>query len=165
MKQLVKSAETSRPQVSRGIRLALKSAMPWRQVILDFGAGKFNYAWQEVEQAGHIYLPYDPFNRSETLNRYAIQRACEHVDIIVCANVLNVLEAPHLVHGVLSQIELIASKDTMIIFTVWEGDKTGKFKYTKNGFQANQKLKFYLPYIKAHFKVAEIHENAIFATK
>ena len=165
MKQVVTSAETSRPQVSRGIRLALEGVMPWKQVILDFGAGKYNYAMHEVEEAGHVYLGYDPYNRSEEYNRYAITRAMEHCDIIVCSNVLNVLDSPHLVNGVLAQIELIATKNTQVIFTVWEGDRSGRGKYTKNGFQANQKLKFYLLYIKAHFKVAEIHNNAIYATK
>lgn len=139
--------------------------MPWEQVILDFGAGKYNYAGMAVTEAGHFYLAYDPYNLSEAENRHSIALACKHVDIIVCANVLNVLDAPHLVHGVLSQIELIASKNTMIIFTVWEGDKSGKCKYTKNGFQANWKLKQYVPYIKAHFETVEIHDNAIFATK
>lgn len=165
MKQKVTSAETSRPQVSRGIKLALESAMPWMQYILDFGCGKYTLAEHVVREAGHVYLPYDPYNRDEATNRWSICNAVKHCDIIVCSNVLNVLDSPHLVHSVIAQIELIATKNTQVIFTVWEGDRSGRGKYTKNGFQANQKLNFYLLYIKEHFNIAEIHNNAIYATK
>lgn len=167
MKQITTSAETSRPQIARGIKVTLKYAAraPWRQTILDFGAGKYYYARDLVESKGHIYLAYDPYNRSESQNRYALTRAMEECDIITVNNVLNVLDAPHIIHSVLAQIELIAHNNTTVIITVYEGDRSGKGKYTKCGFQHNWKLKQYIPYIKAHFDNVEIHDNAIFATK
>lgn len=165
MKQITTSAETSRPQIARGLKLAMKTAAPWRQIVLDFGAGKYNFGRDYVESMGHIYLAYDPYNRSETQNRYALTRAMENCDIITVNNVLNVLDAPHITHSVLAQIELIAHNDTKIIFTIYEGDKSGKGRYTKCGFQKNWKLEQYVPYIEAHFDTVEIHENAIFATK
>jgi hypothetical protein len=165
MKQTTTSAETSRPQIARGIKLAMKYAAPWAEVLLDFGAGKYNHGRDFVESMGHIYLAYDPYNRSEAENRYALAIAMKHCDIITVNNVLNVLDAPHIVHSVLAQIELIASSNTTVIFTVYEGDKTGKGKYTKCGFQMNWKLEQYIPYIEAHFENVGIHDNAIFATK
>lgn len=165
MKQKVTSAETSRPQIARGIKIAIQNAAPWRQVVLDFGAGKYNNAKDYVESMGHIYLAYDPYNRSESQNRYALTRAMEHCDIITVNNVLNVLDAPHITHSVLAQIELIADYNTIVIFTVYEGNKSGRGKYTKCGFQMNWKTKQYITYIKAHFENVEIHNNAIFATK
>lgn len=165
MKQITTSAETSRPQIARGIKVALQNAAPWEQIILDFGAGKYNYAKEHVEAQGHIYLAYDPYNRSEAENRYALAVAMKHCDIITVNNVLNVLDAPHITHSVLAQIELLASSNTTVIFTVYEGDKSGKGRYTKCGYQMNWKLEQYIPYIEAHFDTVEIHDNAIFATK
>lgn len=165
MKQITTSAETSRPQIARGIKIALQNAAPWKQIILDFGAGKYSLAQDFVEESGHIYLAYDPYNRSEAENRYALAIAMKHCDIITVNNVLNVLDAPHIVHSVLAQIELIASSNTTVIFTVYEGNKSGRGEYTKCGYQMNWKLEKYLPYILAHFETAEIHNNAIFASK
>lgn len=165
MKQITTSAETSRPQIARGIKIAMKYAAPWKQTVLDFGAGKYNNARDYIEAQGHIYLAYDPYNRSENENRYALTRAMEQCDIITVNNVLNVLDSPHITHSVLAQIELIATAETTVIFTVYEGNKSGKGKYTKCGFQMNWKLEQYIPYIKAHFSNVEIRERAIFATK
>lgn len=165
MKQTTTSAETSRPQIARGIKLVYKNPPPWYMVILDFGAGKYNNAREYVESNGDTYLAYDPYNRSEEENRHALAKAMEHCDIITVNNVLNVLDAPHITHSVLAQIELIASTKTTVIFTVYEGDRSGKGKYTKCGFQMNWKLKQYVPYIKAHFETVEIKNNAIYAKK
>lgn len=165
MKQITTSAETSRPQVARGIKVALKYAAPWEQIILDFGAGKYDLGRDYVESKGYIYLAYDPYNRSEAENRYALAVAMKHCDIITVNNVLNVLDAPHITHSVLAQIELLTSSNTTVIFTVYEGNGSGKGEYTKCGFQLNWKLKQYIPYIEAHFDTVEIHDNAIFATK
>lgn len=165
MKQITTSAETSRPQIARGIKIAMQQAPPWGQVLLDFGAGKYDMAQHYVESKGHVYLAYDPYNRSEAENRYALAVAMKHCDIITANNVLNVLDAPHITHSVLAQIELIASSNTTVIFTVYEGDKSGRGKYTKCGFQMNWKKEQYIPYIEAHFESVEIHNGAIFAKK
>jgi hypothetical protein len=108
----------------------------WRPnpVVLDIGAGKYiDHIKEFVESKGFVYAPSDPFNLPTSLNRHAANLI---PSVIICSNVLNVIEEDRVVLSILKRIH----KHTCPFFiTVYVGDKTGIGHSTHNGeaFQRN----------------------------
>lgn len=101
--------------------------------VIDFGCGKYfdNY------NLPANYHGYDPYNRpnSEELNiKY---------DVALCSNVLNVIMEKEVRRQLLEDLKHIAKR---VFITVYEGDKSGKGKKTKEDcYQLNRKHNDYIP--------------------
>lgn len=60
-------------------------------------------------------------------------------DIVFCCNVLNVVED---VQRVVDQLKDIETK--ILVIQIYEGDKSGEGKVTRDGFQQNKKAEWYM---------------------
>ena len=116
---------------------------------LDIGGGKFDTAtdwlWDNYQIRNHIY---DPYNRNSNHNR-SVMRVPSY-DTVTIANVLNVIESDA---HILDILHLANSKlgSWKIFISVYEGDRSGKFKIGKDSMQRNWKLDQYLPLVKQVF--------------
>lgn len=138
-------------------------------VILDYGCGKY---FNDVEtylinkNNTLITLGYDPYNQDKDANEsYLALANTIGIDYIVCSNVLNVIKETEVVKTVISNIAELAKDNTKIIFSIYEGDKTGVGKITRCGYQRNQKTKEYLKLIQEFLKVNKIKGKFIEAEK
>lgn len=101
--------------------------------ILNFGAGKH---YQKHEKFfGRKIINYDKYvseiNSIPNINDF---------DIVICSNVLNVIEDTQEIKDILDYFDTLKGKKVFV--TVYEGDKTGEGKYTVLGtYQQNKKLK------------------------
>lgn len=129
-------------------------------VIFDYGCGKY---FNEVENYFRnknktiITLGYDPYNQDESTNNSSLALATTiGIDYIVCSNVLNVIKETESIKTVISNIAELAKDNTKIIFSIYEGDKSGVGKVTKCGYQKNQKVKEYVELLQEFFKVNKV---------
>ncbi|EDN65894.1 hypothetical protein BGP_0417 [Beggiatoa sp. PS] len=143
--QKMTSAATSVNQVNPGIKTVLPHFAGL--TVLDIGGGK--YETNKIYAAGlgvKLYV-YDKFNRSETENAQAL--AC-NPNIIVCNNVLNVIDDGQAMRNV---IALCASYQVSSYFSVYEGNKSGICGPSKKGcWQRNWKTENYIPILKKYFR-------------
>lgn len=111
--------------------------------VLDYGCGKFNNAKDYITSMNGKWFGYDPYNRTESENMACIGK---WFNCIVCSNVLNVLSDTALVYDVLRKIsDYIFYASQKVFITVYEGDKSGIGKMTKDDcYQRNQKTTEYL---------------------
>jgi len=132
--------------------------------ILDLGGGKFDNATEAHKKAGITSLVYDPFNRTEEHNDKVIKQVkANPVDAVVIANVLNVIEERGNQVQVLRQAYNAVAPGGAVHISVYEGNKSGKGKVTKKGFQQNKPLKDYMSTVKKVFKDASIEKGSIVA--
>lgn len=165
MIQEYSSAGTSLNQVSRPFT-KYQSTVGFRpgSYILDYGGGKYDAAVQFMKQFRCTVKVYDPYNRTEGHNRAVLTYSAKHTpDYIVCANVLNVIKEKDIIESVIRNIKRISGKNTLCIFSVYEGNGTGHGAKTTKGWQRNQKTEAYIPYIKKYFSHVEIKYRLIFA--
>lgn len=92
--------------------------------IIDIGGGRFDTAQTAARSYNAIVSIYDPFNRSEEHNREVMAGA---YDIAIISNVLNVIDNEAARRDV---VQLAGSKADTILFTVYEGDKSGTGRQT-----------------------------------
>lgn len=136
-------------------------------MILDIGGGKFDNAVEYAATKDAELVVYDPYNRTQDHNEYAIAWACGKVNKVVCNNVLNVI-MEHYHRKTILLLALIALKDKGELYiSVYEGDKSGEGKATQNNqsWQNNMRLKEYLNEVKAVFPNAVIKKGCIVAKK
>lgn len=107
--------------------------------ILDFGSGRYtDHIKQFVNQNWGIYYPYDPYWMSELQNEVSLN--CKP-DIIICANVLNVIKEEEVIKDIIFGLLEFGCP---IVFSIYEGDKSGIGKETKKGcWQRNEVFKPY----------------------
>jgi len=134
MKQKYTSADTSiNSKKLPAIYRMIKGRVTENETVLDYGCGKYFDDYNLPEN----FHGYDPFNRpNETeLNR--------QYDVALCSNVLNVIMEKEIRLDLLRTLQKLADR---IMITVYEGDKSGEGKETKEDcFQLNRKKKEYLP--------------------
>lgn len=150
MTQNITSANTSINTLNRAYK-DIKGKYPNGTVILDYGCGKYNKNKEYAETCGYEWYGYDPYNRAKSENDVAL---AQNPEVIMCNNVLNVLENTELIMDVIKDIHMMATDGTDIYFTIYEGDKSGKGKVTTKGYQQNKKLLFYLPKLIRYFDFA-----------
>lgn len=143
MKQKYSSKNTSLNQIPKAMKLI---DIFEGRVILDYGCGGYNKSKEYVESQGGIYYGYDPYWKSEEENIKALM--C-NPDIIVCANVLNVIMEDEIIEGI---VETLANYETGAMIQVYEGDKSGIGTPTTKGYQRNAKAETYIPLLKRHFE-------------
>ena len=121
---------------------------------LDFGGGKWDKATVYLKNNHNCEnLVYDPYNRTEEHNKEVANRVqTEGVDSITCLNVLNVIKNKDERYNTLYAIKLLSEvsadigKLPIVIFQVYEGDKTAN-----KDIQTCMKTKDYIPEIQDVF--------------
>ena len=163
IKQKHTSKNTSINSINRIYKLLPELGYKQETIILDFGCGKYNRNKEGAYKHGYRWFGYDPYNRSEEENKLTsklMKLVKPHV--IVCSNVLNVLENNTVLETVLNQIYDYAAEDTDIYITIYEGDKSGVGKVTTKGYQRNSKVDDYIAYIYEWFNIVDIiHPNIL----
>ena len=153
--QHITSAATSLNQVNPGIKTVLPHYVG--KTVLDIGGGK--YDTNKIYAAGlgvKLYV-YDKFNRSKEENAQAL--GCRP-DLIVCNNVLNVIDDGRAMRNV---IALCASYQVPCYFSVYEGNQSGISGLSKKGcWQRNWKTKDYIPILKKYFRHVALQGKLIF---
>lgn len=126
--------------------------------IVDYGAGRYN--------AGEIFLTsrhdipvfsYDPYNRPREENEYTAKiMDAGYCPIIICANVLNVVNDDDALREILSNIRhAIRNVHGVALFTIYEGNKSGVGAVTKAGYQRNARTSEYIPILRESFHSVE----------
>lgn len=140
---------------------------PAGSVVFDYGCGKYT---DHIRAAlpGVAYLPFDPFNQPDNVNRDSLAKLrlipAFHPAApiaIVCSNVLNVIDNDDVVAAIAAKLaELARSAGGVALVTVYEGDRSGTGRETgPDAWQRNQKLRDYLPLFPAGR--ARIYKNTI----
>lgn len=111
--------------------------------VLDYGCGKYWKISEEYcKKCGAEYNKYDPYNVKEEDNADIGKRNI--YDTIYCNNVLNVLSDAYEVIETIENISELLTTGGKAIFTIYEGDKSGIGKETKEDcWQRNMKTKSY----------------------
>ena len=125
------------------------------ETILDYGGGKYDTNAEYMRETRNCeVLVYDPYNRSYKNNReileYFTRRPARNV---VCSNVLNVIKEDEVILGVLRHIYSLMDKNGYLYIKVYERDKLGVGCKTTKGWQRNQKLSEYIPFIEKAFGI------------
>lgn len=161
VKQKYTSADTSINVVNRVYK---EVPFPPNSIILDYGGGKYDTNTEYMAKKGVKILVYDPYNRSPTHNARVINYVKNNgVDYIVCSNVLNVIPEDTNMEQAIANIAKLAKKKSKVYFTVYEKNKSGIGQVTTQGYQRNQKTKYYLPFIEKYFKNVYMKKNIILA--
>jgi hypothetical protein len=79
---------------------------------------------------------------------------------ITISNVLNVMTIPEM-EEVLDLAARMASDDTDVYLTVYEGDKSGRARKTRDGYQQNKRIQWYEKLVRRSFKSVERHGQLI----
>lgn len=121
--------------------------------VLDYGCGKYTdhiRARVMSEPLTESIRFYDPFNQPDTINHDAWNYGHIHgYDRIVCCNVLNVIDDADMIHTILENMfSMIRNNLTTIYIQIYEGDKSGIGRVTKNDcFQRNEPTSQYMNYL------------------
>lgn len=108
--------------------------------ILDYGAGKSaDLAAPYFTSLNAVYLPYDPFNLSGSEKNLKFHR----YDIVLCSNVLNVINCDKAMKYVITNVYGHLAKGGKAFFKVYEGNGSGKGGVTTKGYQRNAPTDFY----------------------
>ena len=121
--------------------------------VFDFGAGKKGKIDEFYANLGIKYLPFDPFNRDHQENVSSFDYLFkEGVDIIVCANVLNVIEDDHLLSVVHQLLDASMQSHKGICFvSVYHKSSLSKNRKVGDHFQRNEPICWYVPRLKKVF--------------
>lgn len=155
------SADTSLNQVSAGLKHAVKHGLIHpNSVNVDVGGGKYDAGKEHVESSvpGAKLHVSDPFNRSEEHNAKVAKTAEGKADYTSLNNVANVIKEPeHRIAAYHKVKSFMKPKTGIAHITVYEGDKTGNARQTKNdkgrgsSWQNHRKTDSYMNEIKSVF--------------
>ena len=110
--------------------------------ILDYGCGRdtsYLEEWLNVCQRVPHYIKFDPNWCSEEENNYA-EECIGFANIFICSNVLNVIDDEKVIENICQK----ASKHKIYFITVYEGNKSGVGKQSKEDcYQRNERAKDY----------------------
>ena len=125
------------------------------RIIFDYGCGKYTDHIRQYLFGKYVYLPYDPYNQSESCNKVSrifLKLASENGDPVdvVCSNVLNVIDDLDTIQEIADEIESITAATGGTGFvTVYEGNRSGIGKRTgTDQYQRNEPLRSYLKYFR-----------------
>ena len=128
--------------------------------VFDYGCGKYTKGRDALLSRGaYDVIRFDPFHFSKEWNDHSIDY-CELAEVVLCANVLNVLHSPELLDGVVLVLHNIAAlSGADVHVSVYEGDRSGVGKETSRGYQRNAKAKDYEAVLSAHFNTVTRNGN------
>lgn len=151
-----KTARNHIPAIFRKVR----DNFYFGQVNLDLGGGPFEKMTDALAEEGVINLVYDPENRSPDHNHRIMNILYKRrAQTCTLSNVLNVIQT-------VAQRKVIlemAKQYTMerVYITVYEGDRSGEARQTRDGWQNNRKLKLYLDEVQEIFPDSWIEKGVI----
>ena len=166
-RQQIPSADTSIPQVPAAFK-----KIKWKkgQTNTSIGAGKYDLGEDYLRSRGVTSYPYDPFNRSEDVNRSTVDTIKKNpTDVATVPNVLNVIKEPEIRDNVILQAAKSIKPDGVAYFFTYEGDKSGVGRITKEkdgvakSWQENRPTASYIPEIQKHFAIVERRGGLIIA--
>lgn len=153
------SADTSLNQVSAGLKHASSNLIKPNSTNVDVGGGRYDAGKEHVEKENptaklHVF---DPFNRSDEHNK-EVKHAAEHnADYVGLHNVLNVIKEPEHRMGALQSVKSFMKKGSTAHITVYEGDKTGNGRMSKqdkgrgSSWQEHRPTSSYVPEVRKVF--------------
>lgn len=158
--QLITSAKTSRnivPALHKALIKYSEFDLVNPPTCFDIGGGKFEKATSFLFSKGVVCYSYDPFNRSEFHNKrfFHLLEICEQAKrdcVALCSNALCVIKNIEDRKNVIK----LCSRFPVAYFTVYEGDKSGIGKSTRDGWQENRKLETYIDEILIFFDNVKI---------
>lgn len=118
-------------------------------LVLDYGCGKgLSKEFCEKTYNNCKVFLYDPYQGFDETNKFFESCSQNTKNIITCNNVLNVLQ-DDILKSVITHIAMLADYYlTDVIFKIYEGNKTGNGKITKNDcYQRNEKTESYVTLI------------------
>ena len=151
--QVISSARTSRAQVPALHRALLRDGDRFGCINGDIGGGKYDLATKALREVGVRNIVYDPYNRSEAHNEKALAALRGGVDTVTIANVLNVIREPKARQKV---VRLAFETSLRAYFTVYEGDRSGLGRETRDGWQEHRHLASYIPEIRRVYPKARV---------
>lgn len=126
--------------------------------IVDYGAGRYNAGESFLMNRHNIpVFSYDPYNRPAQENKFTTEvMEAGYCPIVICANVLNVINDDDAIRETLSNIRrAIRNVNGVALFTVYEGNKSGIDTITKAGYQRNARTSEYIPILRESFHSIE----------
>lgn len=149
---MITSANTSINTLNRIYKILAEDFHMEGTTILDYGCGKYNTNKDFIEEHGYSWFGFDPYNRSKDENEETeIEFMYEYPDIIVCNNVLNVVDDSTM-DSILDKIKTYTSGANVVYFTIYEGNKSGIGEETKaDCYQRNEKVKDYISRLNQYF--------------
>jgi hypothetical protein len=129
------SADTSIPQVSAGLKHAIKNNLIRPNSInVDNGGGKFDKGREAVESGvkGAKLHVHDPYNRSEEHNSEVKKNALGKAAYVGMHNVLNVIKEPEQRSAALQQTKAFMGPKGIAHITTYEGDRSGNGRISKS---------------------------------
>jgi len=161
--QTVSSSETS---INSSKMAASFKRISWEKgtVNADIGGGKFDNASEHLSSLGVENVIYDPYNRSSSHNEVAVKKIRGgQSDTATVNNVLNVIKESEMRLKVIKQASNAVGCKGVAYFLIYEGDKTGRGRNTKKGWQEHRKAEDYISEIATEFGVIERKGNLIIA--
>ena len=139
--------------------------------VLDYGCGRFGggTARKKCEARGISWSGYDPYWKTPEENAAVLKAAEENPpDCVVCSNVLNVIDDIRTVSETVCAC-LRLGKHGTVIFSVYEGDGSGRGRETKPGcWQRNEPKAVWkariAEYAEKYGVSAEAHGNVFVCT-
>ncbi len=132
--------------------------------VLDYGCGRYTAGEDYLYLKGAAAVAsWDPWNRDPEMNVEAAEWVyASAADIVLCSNVLNVIQENEVRAEVIQECyaALRTGQTAKAYFTVYAGDRSGVGKETTKGWQENRKVASYLSEVAVQFDQAKI-ENGI----
>ena len=146
---IVKNNPASSAKTSRPIIPAAAKVINWmpNTTNFDMGGGKYENLTNFLKTKRVKNFVYDQFNRTQAHNTAVLARGTTDTGSLF--NVLNVIPDTDEMIDTLELLKMMARGE--IYISVYEGDGSGKGKTTRDGFQHNKKLSYYLPIVEQIF--------------
>lgn len=123
----------------------------------DIGGGKHEVATEYLKQLNVVNVVYDPYNRSVSHNKSAVQQISGgQADTVTICNVLNVIASEDARKKVLLQAADALKDNGVCYIACYDGDRSGIPCVTKFGWQANRRIRTYISEISAVFESVEL---------
>lgn len=142
--QEIDSADTSQHQNPSAIQYLLKKYPEYLKpdgINTDIGGGKYDKGSDLLKDVGVTNYIYDPFNRPKEHNEMVSNtvRGGKSPTVTV-SNVLNVIKEPEIRARVIKQAaDAVDPVNGVVIFSIYEADRSGVGKMTKDNPKTNKK--------------------------
>ena len=152
LNQKYSSANTSINKVGRLYKVFCHK--PPSGKVLDFGAGKYRKGTIFLQNKGFDVDSYEPsLHDNLPSGKY---------NTILISNVFNVIAEDEIVLQILKTCKELLESDGHVLVTVYEGDKSGKGKPSKEDcYQRNARTKEYIGLVSKVFDNVKIKQNII----
>ena len=158
------SRQTSQGQVPALHKWAVRHAfIDGHDVVLDYGSGRDSkgrdYLYSQCPDI--LVHEYDPYWKPNEQVLTLLAR--NSYDVVLCANVLNVIEDDGELQEALSR--LAEGCGGTVLFSVYEGNRSGKGNHTTRGWQRNLTANGYELILSQYFNKVERRNGHIYICK